>query len=58
MKNNDKNGKGMKRRVDSSKAVDNKSIKKQWQTPEIIEEDVRKTESGSGIAKTDAGIYS
>ncbi|MCX5784506.1 MAG: hypothetical protein NTX59_02345 [Elusimicrobia bacterium] len=59
MKNIDKNSKGMKQRIDSPKAADDKSLKKQWQTPEIIEEDVRKTEvSINGGKGADLGSYS
>ncbi len=56
MKNDDKK---MKRLADSPKAADDKSLKKQWQTPEIIEEDVRKTEVGPpNFGTTDMGMYS
>jgi len=59
MQNDDKKGKNMKRQGNLPKTKDDGSLKKQWQTPEITEEDIRQTEasvnSGSG---SDMGIYS
>jgi len=57
MQNDDKKGKNMKRQGNLSKTTEDGSLKKQWQTPEITEEDFRQTEAGTGSV-TDAVIYS
>ena len=59
MKNDKKNRKGMKQQGNYPKTKDDGSLKKQWQTPEIIEEDARKTEaSGHPYGGSDLGMYS
>jgi hypothetical protein len=59
MKSNEVKEKEMRQTDHGQEAAPGASLKRPWQTPDIIEEDYRETESSfTGPGTADLGIYS